>query len=185
MTRIDRWNWSVLSCLSLDGELIPGYLERLLNGDDGEQERAFGVLYCEVANQGQLYSAGAASVDVVIRHLQEGGRLPARAVSLLEAILSARDPGLSVTVDGVDRDAAQYARQRILDGVPSLMASSRTEGLEWFREFCFLVPQLSDSSPEVVDFLRHSVTDLEGERRKLCLEALEEAEEVLQEGYMP
>ncbi|MFF1302634.1 hypothetical protein [Streptomyces sp. NPDC058307] len=181
----DRWDWSTLTCQSLPGERIPGYLERLLDRDEGERKRAYGVLHCEVANQGQLYSAAAACVDVLVAWLEGRGRLPAEAVSLMEAILNARSPGHSVMVGEAATDVAQYVRQRVLDGVPLLVSCAENEDLDWFREFCFLVPQLADSSQEVIDYLRRSAPLLQGEKRALCYEALEEAEEVLRDGHMP
>jgi hypothetical protein len=180
-----RWDWSALACQTLPAEQIPGYLERLLSEYDDERKRAYGVLYCEVANQGQLYSAAAACVDVLVERLERRGNLPAQAIGLLEAVLSARSPGLSVVVDGADTDVAQYCRQRILDGVPLLVAGADDEELQWFKEFCFLVPELADTSREVIEYLRRSIDSLEGERQALCREALEEAEEVLRDGHMP
>ncbi|MFJ9703662.1 hypothetical protein [Streptomyces sp. NPDC101234] len=180
-----RWDWSALTCQTLPGERIPGYLELLLDEDSGERQRAYGVLYCEVANQGQLYSAAAACVDVLVERLERRERLPAEAVSLLEAVLNGRAVGLSVMLDGADTDVAQYARRRILDGVPTLIRHAEDESLNWFKEFCFLVPQLADSSAEVVDYLRRSADRTGGERQALCREALEEAEEVVRDGHMP
>ncbi|GAA0927204.1 hypothetical protein GCM10009549_49130 [Streptomyces thermoalcalitolerans] len=55
---------------------------------------------------------------------------------------------------------------------------------EYFHEICNLVPQLADSSVEVVDFLRKSVAAFTGELHQAAADALKEAEEVAREGHM-
>ncbi|MFE1834263.1 hypothetical protein [Streptomyces sviceus] len=102
----------------------------------------------------------------------------------MEAMLNARSPGLLVMVGEEETDVAQYVRQRVLDAVSLLIPCAENEDLDWFREFCFLVPQLADSSQEVIDYLRRSAPLLQGEKQAVCHEALEEAEEVLRDGHM-
>jgi hypothetical protein len=69
--------------------------------------------------------------------------------------------------------------------LPQVLSHADGSDAEYFREVCYLIPQLADSSGEVVDFLRTSASTLEGELRKAAVEALEEAEEVVEEGHMP
>ncbi|MFE6751151.1 hypothetical protein ACFVGM_35260 [Kitasatospora purpeofusca] len=103
---------------------------------------------------------------------------------MLESILNARSPGLQVLVDGVPLDAAEYCRKRILDLLPEILQEADGKDFEFFREVCFLIPQLADSSDEVIRFLNLSISRFEGELRRVSSEALEEAEEVMREGHM-
>ncbi|MFE7353499.1 hypothetical protein ACFU8Q_09890 [Streptomyces sp. NPDC057543] len=82
-------------------------------------------------------------------------------------------------------DAAEYCRKRILDLLPEILRAADGENSELFREVCYLIPQLADSSEDVIEFLGLSVSRCEGELRSMAGEALEEAEEVRREGHMP
>lgn len=180
----EKWDWDSLAALSVPSSELQEHLGRLLGGDAAERHRAEGFLYCEVANQGQLYSAAAPCVDIIAEHVESGGGLNSDCISLLESILNARSPGLQVLVDGVRVDVANYCRGRILDLLPGILREADGEDLDFFREVCFLIPQLADSSEEVIKFLRRSIFQFEGESRRLSSEALEEAEEVRREGHM-
>ncbi|WP_331721195.1 hypothetical protein [Streptomyces sp. NBC_00454] len=181
----EEWDWESLTTLSVPSSQLRRHLERLLGRDAEERNRAGGLLYCEVANQGQLYSAAAPCVDIIAEHVESGGGLSADSVALLESILSARSPGLQLLVGGVLVDVAGYCRKRILDLLPEILREADGEDSELFREVCFLIPQLADSSEEVIKFLGLSISRFEGELRRVSSEALEEAEEVLREGHMP
>src|SRR5690606_5038173 len=98
---------------------------------------------------------------------------------LLESILNARSAGLRASAAGGTVEVEAYCRRRILEILPDLLSEADGRDAEYFREVCFLVPQLADSSEEVVEFLRSSVASLQGELRRMAVEALEEAEEVV------
>jgi hypothetical protein len=181
----EEWDWESLTTLSVPSSRLRQHLGRLLGKDAEERRRAGGLLYCEVANQGQLYSAAAPCVDVVAEHVESGGGFTSDSVALLESILNARSPGLQASVGGVLVDVAEYCRKRILDLLPEMLREADGEDIELFREVCFLIPQLADSSPEVMEFLDLSISRYEGELRRASAEALEEAREVLRDGHMP
>ncbi|MFD6416137.1 hypothetical protein [Streptomyces sp. NPDC060194] len=178
------WDWDSLTTLSVPFSQLRQQLGQLLGVDAGERNRASQLLYCEVANQGQLYSAAAACVDIIAEHVKAGGELSSDSIALLESILSARSPGLQVLVGGVLVDAAEYCRERTLDLLPGILRNANGEDFAFFREVCFLIPQLADSSDEVIRFLGSSVLRFEGELRRVSSEALKEAEEVVREGHM-
>ncbi|WP_159393505.1 hypothetical protein [Streptomyces sp. TN58] len=184
MKSSEEWNWESLTTLSIPSNQLRQHLGRLLGSDAEERNRAGGLLYCEVANQGQLYSAAAPCVDIIAEHVGCGGGLNSDSVALLESILNARSRGLQALVDGVSVDVAEYCRRRILDILPEILQKADGEDFELFREVCFLIPQLADSSNEVVKFLSNSISRFEGEFRRVSSEALEEAEEVLRDGHM-
>ncbi|MFE6055266.1 hypothetical protein ACFQ6N_31335 [Kitasatospora sp. NPDC056446] len=183
-----EWDWSSLEVLggtAWPSSRTPRYLERLVAGGPEESHRARAVLYCEVANQGQLYTAAAPCVDFITGHVRAGGRPNTAALSLLEEILNARDPGSTVVVDGRTVDTAAYCRARILEIVPEILRTANPADPDHFRGVCFLVPQLADSAPQILDFLRgHAFGRFVG-ARKPALEALEEAEEVVRDGHSP
>ncbi|MFD9419088.1 hypothetical protein ACFWC9_30910 [Streptomyces goshikiensis] len=184
MKASEEWDWESLTTLSVPSSQLRQHLGRLLGGDAEERNRAGGLLYCEVANQGQLYSAAAPCVDMIAEHVESAGSLSSDSVALLESILNARSPGLQVLVGGVLVDVAEYCRKRILDLLPEILREADGEDFELFREVCFLIPQLADSSEEVIKFLGLSVSRFEGELQRVSNEALGEAEEVLSEGHM-
>lgn len=185
MTSAEAWNWEEVTTLSVPGSRLVSKVEALLGGDAEARRAAGAVLYCELANQGQLYSAAAPCVDLIAEYACEHGRLNAEAVSLLEAVLSARTPGLVVTVHGGAVDVAEYCRGRILELVPVMLGCADGKDSAYLREVFFLVPQLADSSPQVLDFLRKQMSSLDGEMLMQCRGALEEAEEVVRDGHMP
>ncbi|SHI51701.1 hypothetical protein SAMN05444521_7763 [Streptomyces sp. 3214.6] len=82
-------------------------------------------------------------------------------------------------------DVSEYCRKRILDLLPEILREADGEDVQLFREVCFLIPQLADSSQEVIEFLNLSISRFEGELRRVSSEALEEAQEVLRDGHMP
>ncbi|MER7768679.1 hypothetical protein [Kitasatospora sp. NPDC096140] len=179
------WDWSSLQTLSQPASELPPYLERLVTGTPRESRGARSVLYCEVANQGQLYTAAAACVDFIAGHVRAGGRLNSAAVRILEEILDARTPGLTVEVGERTVDTAAYCRARILDVVPDILHTADPADLGRFGAVCFLVPQLADSAPQIIDFLHRHATHPVSAVRTLVLEALEEAEEVVRDGHNP
>jgi hypothetical protein len=181
-----RWDWDSLETLSLPASELPTYLERLLGQDPDERTRAERLLYCEVANQGHLYSAAAPCVDALTARARAGTPLAPQAVSLLEAVLNARNPGVRAEFEGGDVDVADYCRSEILAVLPQLLGyADGVDDAEYFREICFLIPRLADSSGAVLAFLRTSVSTCEGELRRVAADALKEAEEVVEEGHMP
>ncbi|MFD9390472.1 hypothetical protein ACFWBB_06945 [Streptomyces sp. NPDC060000] len=181
----EDWDWESLTTLSVPSSQLRQHLGRLLGRDAEERKRAGGLLYCEVANQGHLYSAAAPCVDVIAEHVESGGGFSPDSLALLESILNARSPGLQVIVGGVLVDVAEYCRKRILDLLPEILREADGEDVELFREVCFMIPQLADSSQEVIEFLDLSISRFEGELRRVSSEALEEAQEVLRDGHMP
>ncbi|MFD5575278.1 hypothetical protein [Streptomyces cadmiisoli] len=181
----EEWDWESLTAVSIPSSQLRKHLGRLLGMDAEERNRARGVLYCEVANQGYLYDAAAPCVDIIAEHVESGGGLSSNSVDVLESILNARHPGLNVAIGGVAVDVAEYCRKRILDILPEILRKADGEDIELFREVCFLIPQLADSSQEVIEFLSLSVSRFEGELLRISSEALEEAREVQREGHMP
>ncbi|MEU3659031.1 hypothetical protein AB0E77_04590 [Streptomyces sp. NPDC032940] len=179
------WDWDSLESLSVPAAELPAQLERLVGPDADERSRAGRLLYCEVANQGHLYSAAAPCVDALTRLARSGTPLTPQAVSLLESILNARNAGVRAGLEDGSVDVTEYCRSEILAALPQLLGHADGSDAEYFREVCYLIPQLADSSGEVADFLRSAAATLEGELRKAAAEALEEAEEVLEEGHMP
>ncbi|WP_077798742.1 hypothetical protein [Streptomyces sp. JHA26] len=179
------WDWDSLETLSVPAAELPAHLERLVGQDPDERSRAGRLLYCEVANQGHLYSAAAPCVDALTHLARTGTPLTPQAVSLLESILNARNASARAGLEGGSVDVADYSRGEILAALPELLGHADGSDAEYFREVCYLIPQLADSSDEVVGFLRKSVSTLEGELRRVASEALEEAEEVVEEGHMP
>jgi hypothetical protein len=179
------WDWDSLETLSVSASELPTYLVRLLEADTGERTHASQVLYCQIANQGHLYSAAAPCVDALTARARTGTPLAPQAVSLLEAMLNARNPGVRAEFEGGAVDVADYCRSEILAVLPQLLQHADGVDAEYFREVCFLIPQLADSSDAVVSFLRRSVSALEGELRQVAADALVEAEEVVEEGHMP
>ncbi|MEV5337594.1 hypothetical protein AB0K93_03800 [Streptomyces sp. NPDC052676] len=178
------WDWDSLETLSIPATELRTHLERLLGEDPDERSRAGRLLYCEVANQGHLYSAAAPCVDALTTLARAGTPLTPPSVSLLESILNARNAGVRAgTADG-SVDVTSYCRNEILATLPQLLSHADGTDAEYFREVCYLIPQLADSSDEVISFLRKSVSTLEGELRQAAAEALEEAEEVAEEGHM-
>ena len=71
------------------------------------------------------------------------------------------------------------------DVLPQILQLGRDGDDEDLQEVCYLIPQLADSDEPVVKFLRSEARSASGERVKMVREALEEAEEVLEEGHMP
>lgn len=160
-------------------------LEQLVASGSAERRRdVLGSLYCAVANQGSLYTAAVPCVDLLADVLAAGGAVNAECISLLEMILNSRTPGLTVEVDGVPVDAAGYCRERVLGVLPRILAAVDAQGGEYLREVCLLIPQLADSSPLVLDFLRGVVAGHEGELSECIADATEEAEEVERDGPM-
>lgn len=181
----EAWNWDDVTTMSVPATRLVPKVEALLGGDADARRNAQAVLYVQLANQGQLYSAAAPCVDLIADLVREHGRLTAESVSVLEAVLSARTPGLEVTVDGAAVDVAAYCRRRILELVPAILRGAEETDPAYLREVFFLVPQLADSSAEVLDFLREQASSLDGELLEECREALEEAEDVIRDGHMP
>jgi hypothetical protein len=179
------WDWSCLETLSVPVADLPVYLDRLLGQDPAERDRAEGVLYCQVANQGHLYSAAAPCVDALAARARTGEPLTPQAVSLLECVLNARNAGVRAAVEGGSVDVAGYCRSEVLAVLPQLLRHADGADAEYFREVCYLIPQLADSSEAVLSFLRRSASTLVGELRQVAADALEEAEEVASEGHMP
>jgi hypothetical protein len=179
------WDWDSLETLSVPAAELPAQLERLVGQDADERSRAGRLLYCEVANQGHLYSAAAPCVDALTSLARSDTPLTPQAVSLLESILNARNSGVRAGLEDGSVDVTEYCRNEILAALPQVLSHADGSDAEYFREVCYLIPQLADSSGEVVDFLRTSASTLEGELRKAAVEALEEAEEVVEEGHMP
>jgi hypothetical protein len=179
-----RWRWDALTTLSVPAHRLEGYLARLLWGDREERGRMRDVLYCQVANQGHLYGAAAACVDAVASHARSGGSLTPEAVSLLEAVLNARNPGARAASAEGDVDVAEYCRTEILGILPQVLVQAESATSAFFREVCFLIPQLADSSATVGRFLVRAVAHSDGQRRRWAHEALEEAREVLRDGPM-
>ncbi|MDX2682451.1 hypothetical protein [Streptomyces soliscabiei] len=180
----EEWDWESLTTLSVPSNQLRQHLGRLLGRDAEARRRAGGLLYCEVANQGHLYSTAAPCVDIIAEHVESGGGFSSDSIALLESILNARSPGLQVTVDGARVDVSEYCRKRILDLLPEILREADGEDVQLFREVCFLIPQLADSSPEVIEFLKLSISRFEGELRRVSSEALEEAQEVLRDGHI-
>lgn len=180
-----RWRWDELTTLSVPPHRLEGHLARLLRGDQDDRRRVHGLLYCEVANQGHLYSAAAPCVDAVVRHARCGTPPTPEAVSLLEAVLNARDPGARAASAEGDVDVAEYCRGEILGLLPLLLEQAHGASPEFFREVCFLVPQLADSSTAVLPFLARAAARCDGERGRWAREALEEAGEVVRDGRPP
>jgi hypothetical protein len=178
------WDWDSLETLSIQAAGLHAHLERLLGADPDERIRAGRLLYCEVANQGHLYSAAAPCVDALTTRAKAGTPLSAQSVSLLESILNARNAGVRAGLEDGSVDVTSYCRSEILAVVPQLLSHADGTDAEYFREVCYLIPQLADSSDEVVSFLRKSVSTFEGELRQAAADALEEAEEVVEEGHM-
>lgn len=178
------WDWDSLETLSIPTAELRTYLERLLGEDPDERARADQVLHCEVASQGHLYSAAASRVDALTTRAGAGAPLAPQAVSLLEAILNARNAGVRAGLEDGSVDVTDYCRNEILAVLPRLLSHADGADPEYFHEICHLVPQLADSSAEVIGFLRKSVSTLEGELRQAAADALEEAEEVAREGHM-
>ncbi|MFF2147475.1 hypothetical protein [Kitasatospora sp. NPDC058190] len=179
------WDWMSLQSLSMPASGIRALLDRLLGGGPEDSRAARAVLYCEVANRGQLFTAAAPCVDVIAEHLRMGGRLNSAAVSTLEVILNARDHGSTVSIDGAPVDTAAYCRARILEVLPEILRTADPADPDHFEEVCFLVPQLADSAPQVLDFLRLHTAGRDSRARELALAALEEAEDVARNGPMP
>jgi hypothetical protein len=178
------WDWDSLETLSIPAAELRTHLERLLGQDPDERTRAGRVLYCEVANQGHLYSAAAPCVDALTARAQTGTPLTPQSVSLLESVLNARNAGARAGLENGSVDVTDYCRSEILAVLPQLLSHADGTGAEYFHEICNLVPQLADSSVEVVDFLRKSVSVFTGELRRAAADALEKAEEVAEEGHM-
>ncbi|MFJ3794230.1 hypothetical protein [Kitasatospora sp. NPDC090091] len=179
------WDWSSLQSMSRPVYEIPRYLELLVSGSPQASRGARSVLYCEVANQGQLYTAAAACVDFLAGYVRAGGRLNSAALRILEEILNARTPGSTVEIDGRAVDTAAYCRERTLDVIPDILRTADPVDLDQFDAVCFLIPQLADSVPQIIDFLhRHANHPVPGVRKPV-LEALEEAEEVVRDGHNP
>ncbi len=174
-----RWDWTSLTTLSIPAVHLIPHIEALTAQDSDDRHRAGALLYCELANQGELYSAAAACVDFLADHLVAGGCLNAECIELIEAILEARSPGLTVNVRGEGVEVEEFCRNRVLEVLPLILECVEGEDLEYFREVCFLIPPLADSSAQVVGFLRASVVRYEGEWLRVCSEALVEAEEVV------
>ncbi|MEV5547724.1 hypothetical protein AB0L35_16590 [Streptomyces sp. NPDC052309] len=179
------WDWDSLETLSVPAAGLAAHLERLVGQDPDERSRAGRLLYCEVANQGHLYSAAAPCVDALTGLARAGTPLTPQAVSLLESILNARNAGVRAGLEDGSVDVTDYCRSEILAALPQLLSHADGSDAEYFREVCYLIPQLADSTDEVVGFLRESVATLGGELRKVAADALEEAEEVVEEGHMP
>ncbi|MEU3557832.1 hypothetical protein [Streptomyces fragilis] len=178
------WRWETLTTLSLPPQRLEGYLAVLLWGGREDRGRVHGLLYCEVANQGHLYGAAAACVDAVASHARSGAPLTPEAVSLLEAVLSARNPGVRATSAEGDVDVAEYCRAEVLGVLPRVLRQADAAAADFFREVCFLVPQLAGSSTAVARFLVRAAARGEGERRRWALEALEDVREVLRDGHL-
>ncbi|WP_448321651.1 hypothetical protein [Streptomyces sp. CO7] len=179
-----NWRWETLSTLSVPAHRLEGYLARLVRGDREDRARVRDLLYCEVANQGCLYSGAAPCVDAVTSHARSGAPLTPEAVSLLEVVLNARNPGVRAASAEGDVDVAEYCRAEILDVLPLLLEQAGGAAPDFFREVCFLIPQLAESSTAVARFLVRAVARCDGERRLWAREALEEAREVLRDGHM-
>ncbi|GAA1299758.1 hypothetical protein [Saccharothrix xinjiangensis] len=185
MNSPQEWNWQALDTLSVPGGELPEYLDWLVGNDAKKRARARKVLYCEVANQGDLYSAAAACVDVIVEHAKSGTVLSPEAVGVLESVLNARSPGLKVGVGGALVDVADYCRGRILEILPQILYRATGKDVDYFREVCHLIPQLADSSEEVVNFLVATLAEHDGQLRQFAADALEEAREVMVDGHMP
>lgn len=178
------WDWDSLETLSIPTAELRTYLERLLGEDPDERARADQVLCCEVASQGHLYSAAAPCVDALTTRAGAGAPPAPQAVSLLEAILNARNAGVRAGLEDGSVAVTDYCRNEILAVLPQVLSHADGADPEYSHEICRLVPQLADSSAEVIGFLRKSVSTLEGELRQAAADALEEAEEVAREGHM-
>lgn len=179
-----KWDWDSPETLSIPAAELRRHLERLLGQDLDERTRVGRLLYCEVANQGHLYSAAAPCVDVLTPRARTGAPPAPQAVSLLEAILNTRNAGVRAGLEDGSVDVTDYCRSEILAVLPQLLSHADGADPEYFHEICYLVPQLADSSAEVIDFLRKSVPTLEGELCQAADDALEEAEELAREGQM-
>jgi hypothetical protein len=178
------WDWDSLETLSIPATELHTQLERLLRGDVDERTRAGRLLYCEVANQGHLYSSAAPCVDALTTRARAGTPLTPQSVSLLESILNARNTGVRAGLEDESVDVTSHCRSQILAMLPQLLSHADGTDAEYSREVCYLIPQLAGSSDEVVSFLRKSVSTIEGELRQAAADALEEAEEVVGEGHM-
>ncbi|MEU8765241.1 hypothetical protein [Streptomyces sp. NPDC048659] len=185
MTPGQARDWAGVTAMSVPAAGLVPKVEALFDGDAGARGGAEAVLYVQVANQGQLYSAAAPCVDLIAELARERGRATAEAVSVLEAVLNARTPGLTVTVGGAAVDAAGYCRRRILELLPLLLDGAAGAEPRYLRELFFLLPQLADSAPGILGFLREREPGLDGEALTWCREALEEAADVLRDGHMP
>ncbi|MFF7382414.1 hypothetical protein [Streptomyces griseoluteus] len=183
-TSEEDWDRASLTTLGIGPAAVSTHLEQLLASDPEERRRASDLLYCEVANQGQLYGAAVLCVDFLAGHTAAGGRQTPESIALLESILNARSPGLRAVRRGNPVDVAEYCREGILKILPEILRSADGRDAGFFREVCFLIPQLADSSDSVIEFLTAATSDHQGELRRLAGEALEEAEDVSREGHM-
>ncbi|MFE5210077.1 hypothetical protein [Streptomyces sp. NPDC056600] len=178
------WDWASLESLSVPAAELRRYLEVLLGPDRDERSKAGRVLYCEVANQGHLYSAAAPCVDALTSAVRSGAPVTPEAVSLLESVLNARNALARAASEDGSVDVAEYCRHEILSVLPHLLEQADGTDADLFREVCYLIPQLADASEAVVVFLRDAVAKLDPELRRVAADALEEAEEVREEGHM-
>ncbi|MET8577426.1 hypothetical protein [Streptomyces sp. NPDC005012] len=118
-------------------------------------------------------------------HLQRapetsGTPVTPEAVSLLESVLNARNTLARAASEDGSVDVAGYCRHEILSVLPHLLRQADGTDADLFREVCYLIPQLADSSEAVVVFLRESVAMLGPELHQVATDALEEAEEVME-----
>lgn len=180
-----KWNLDILTTMNTSAASLLSHIDHLFSESANLRARARIALYCEVANQGQLYSAAAMCVDLVATRVSDYGYASTEAVRLLDEIISARTPGLMVVVDGVSVGVYEYCRVRILDILPTLLLEADNKDDGYLRALSFLIPQLADDASVVLEFLRICTLRYEGYRRQLCAEALREAEEVARNGHMP
>lgn len=176
------WDWNELSAFYTSTESLQRALHEIASDDREVRRSARAELRSGVANQGHLFSAAAAVLDVLAARAATARMLTLEELDLIGCILDARDPGLQVLVQGTTVDVAEFCHSRILEILPILFSLATGRDDDYFREISFIVPLFASDTDDVVRILRESVASSHGERRRLAEDALEEALEVQERG---
>lgn len=175
-----EWDWSWLHTLTGDGKAIPGLISGLFSSRPDERISSHGDLYCEVVNQGSLYSAAAGVVDVILTELERRGDLPAEAWYLLDAIFRGESHGRTVLIDGSRVEVSDYCRNKIARALPLIEDAATGAVGEEFQGIAFLLGGMAEFYPAVSEILEREVVASTGERKIIAENGLSEALELIE-----
>ncbi|WP_433517741.1 hypothetical protein ACQP2T_20665 [Nonomuraea sp. CA-143628] len=176
-----EWDWSRLSTLTGDAKMIPRLIDEIFSERPQERSSAHGSLYCEVVNQGSLYSAAAGVADVILAELERRGDLSAEAWYLLDAMFRGTSHGRTVFMDGGELKIDDYCRIRIMGMLPLIEDAATGAMGEEFQGIVFLLGGMAEFCPAVSEILEREIAASTGERKIIAEGGLSEALELINE----